>query len=61
MNCPFLINENKVITKDDKKAFSSGVYNIVISQERWFAPCMKENCPYYDELTKLCRRIEWKR
>lgn len=47
MNCPFLINENKVITNNING--EGDVNKTIVTHERWMSPCMGEQCFYYKE------------
>ena len=47
MNCPFLINENKVITNHFNS--TGDMDQTAETHERWFSPCMEKQCFYYKE------------
>lgn len=64
MNCPFLINENKVIT-NDINSVGDTTSKTVETHERWYAPCMGKQCFYYEEYNSYhheriveCTRID---
>ena len=47
MNCPFLINENKASTNNINSM--GDIEKTIVSHERWYAPCMEQQCFYYKE------------